>query len=99
MGQPCNTITSGIGLTATTPDEGAMVVDSGTTTPVAIDPAAAADRITRVMIRFARIESSTAKAEVRGLTRGTRRPHDRSTAPERPSCRVIAALAGLLLCT
>jgi hypothetical protein len=54
--------------------------------PVAIDPAAAAVRMARVMILFAHIESSMTKAEVRSLRPGNSTAHTTAL-----SCRVVTA--------
>jgi hypothetical protein len=70
---PCP-IMSGVTWDATTAVAGAVAAAKGTAMPVAMDPAAAAAIIARVMIRLVRIESSMAKAEVRSLRPGTRRP-------------------------
>jgi len=71
---------------ATTAVAGAVAAARGTATPVAIDPAATVARMARVMIRFAFIESSMAKAEVRSLRPGNSTAHTTTL-----SCRVITA--------
>jgi len=55
--------------TAAVPVAGAATMARGMATPPAMVPAATADRMARVMSRFARIESSKAYAQVRSLRR------------------------------
>ena len=64
----------------------AFPVATGTAIPVAIDPVTAAARMARAMIRFAFIESSMTKAEVRSLRPGNSTAHTTTL-----SCRVITA--------